>query len=261
MGKRVRRHIFSFFITFLVVFFISGNAFASSETGSVNYYSDMMEDEAYSALLKYVFDANPIEGVFDLYNALEIHMSFMPYDEWKKDSFLARGALICAKYANEMDDEDLARDFMYMADGKISEMKEKKAPQSALGVLEALSNSFWYLIDGSISKGMKFPGMVDDLYEQYPEDFHVLLLEADRYLHSPGIVGGNKKKGLELYQRAEVIMNEQGAAVWDRFSIYAGLAFGYDARKDKENAKKYAELAASIYTADETVNNLLKKYR
>ena len=259
-----KTHLFSCRILLIVSIFLfglCGHLMAADNVGSVNYYSDMMNDGAYSALLKYVFDGNPMEGMGGLYENLEKHMASAGYEEWKKDSFLARGALICAKYADDCKEKDIARSYMEIADRKIADTRTSGAPESAVGVLEALSFSFWYLVDGSLSKGMKFPGMVDDLYEEHPEDFHVLLLEADRYLHSPGIVGGNKKKGLQLYQEAEKRMNESGAAEWDRFSIYAGLAFGYDSRKDKENAEKYTLLASEIYTADETVDKLLKKYR
>ena len=63
--------------------------------------------------------------------------------------------------------------------------------------------------------------------------------------------------GLALFQEAEAVMDECGAALWDRFTIYSGLAFGYDARKQGEEARKYAELAYGIYTADGTVNSIL----
>ena len=57
-----------------------------------------------------------------------------------------------------------------------------------------------------------------------------------------------------------MIMDRDGAAIWDRFSIYSGLAYGYDKAKDKEKAADYALKAYSIYTADETVNELVEKY-
>ena len=234
--------------------------FSAPETGSVNYYASMMDDEAYAGLLKYVFDGGDLDGVADLYFALESHMADSDYEDWMKAAALGRAGLICGRYAEQCGDKSQAADFMEMADGHIAEAKELGAPESATGVLEALSLSFWYLIDGSLSKGMKFPGMVDKLYKAHPEDFHVLLLEADRYLHSPGIAGGNKKKGLALFQEAEIIMDRDGAAIWDRFSIYSGLAVGYDKAKEKEKAGYYALKAAEIYTADETVNELVEKY-
>lgn len=249
-----------FLILFTLFFLCVGNMYAAEGDGTVNYYADMMDDSYYADLLKYVFDGNPLDGVMERYVLLEEHMTSSDYEDWMKSAALARAALICGRYAEQCGDEDLATDFMEMADGKIAEAREEGAPESAVGVLEALSLSFWYLIDGSISKGMKFPKMADNLYKNYSEDFHVLLLEADRYLHSPGIVGGNKKKGLSLFQEAEAVMNQNGAAIWDKFSVYSGLAFGYDSRKDKENAKKYTDLAYEIYKADETVNELREKY-
>ena len=127
-------------------------------------------------------------------------------------------------------------------------------------MLEALSSSFWYLVDGSLSKGLAFGRIVGDLWDEHPEDFHVLLLTADKYLHSPGIAGGNKKKGLELYQLAEVVAMEEGCAVWDQFSIYAGLAVGYDKAKEDELAYQYALLARDIYSADPLVNEIISNY-
>ena len=255
MRNRIALIVLSVFMLLL-----TAPIFSASENGSVNYFAPMMEDEYYASLLEYVFNGGALEGVPDLYFALENHLVLADYDEWMKAASLGRAALICGRYAQQCGDEGTAIDYMEMADGHIAAAKELGAPESATGVLEALSLSFWYLIDGSLSKGMKFPGMVDKLYKAHPEDFHVLLLEADRYLHSPGIVGGNKKKGLALFQEAEMIMDRDGAAIWDRFSIYSGLAYGYDKAKDKEKAADYALKAYSIYTADETVNELVEKY-
>ena len=54
-------------------------------------------------------------------------------------------------------------------------------------------------------------------------------------------------------------MDENVAAEWDRFTVYSGIAYGYDRTKKHEQAVPYAELAASIYTADATVNEILEK--
>ena len=235
-------------------------AFSKAGDGEINYYEPMVDDEEYGALLKHIFDGKPAGEAYVLYDELETHMILSDYEDWIKDAALARASLIVARYAKESGDKDTAEYYMEIADGRIKDARNNGAPESAAGVVEALSTSFWYLVDGSLSKAMKFPGMVDDLYEKHPEDFHVLLLAADRYLQSPGIVGGNKKKGLALFQEAERIIDRNPTAIWDKFSIYSGLALGYDSQKDEENAKKYATLAKEIYDADPTVNKLYAKY-
>ena len=172
----------------------------------------------------------------------------------------ARAAMIVARYANDKGQTAVAEAYMNAADSFVETAKSFGAPESASGVLEALSTSFWYLIDGSISKGLAFGKIVNELWKTHPEDFHVLLITADKYLHSPGIAGGNKKKGLELYQLAEVIAQEEGCAVWDQFSIYAGLAAGYEKNKEDELAYEYALLAQEIYTADPSVNEIISSW-
>ena len=232
---------------------------AADGDGRVNYFMPMADDEHYGALLKHIFDGGDLFEAMDLATQLEMSLDSADYPEWMKDAALARALMIVARYCTQISDsyDGIASGYMSDADGLVASSREKGAPESVVGVLEALSNSFWYLIDGSLSKAMKFPSAVDRLYKEHPEDFHVLLMAADRYLHSPGIAGGNKKKGLALFQEAEAVMDECGAAPWDRFTIYSGLAFGYDARKQDEEARKYAELAYAIYTADGTVNSIL----
>lgn len=258
--KAVKKSMkFRLLISLILLSCLAGPVFsASSETGRVNYYADMMDDTYYASLCRYVFDDHGISGLMDEFKALEQGIESSHYEQWKKDASIGRAALIAAKYANDSDDKELARTLMQIADERIAKAKGEGAPVSATGVLEALSTSFWYLVDGSLSKGMKFPGMVDDLYDEYPEDFHVLLLEAERYLNSPGIVGGNKRKGLNLFKDAEEVMLEMGASPWDQYTIYCGLAKGYDARDKEKEAKKYASLAMDIYSAgDEDVEEIL----
>ena len=243
----------------LLIAILATSIYADAVPGSVNHLAPMMEDEAYGALLKHIFDGGDTDGAISLYEALETHMESADYDQWLKDAAIARASLIVAKDLSESDMKGEASQYMENADIIIAGLRDEGAPESTVGVLEALSFSFWYLVDGSISKAMKFPKMVDNLYKEHPEDFHVLLLSADRYLHSPGIVGGNIAKGRDMFLEAEKVMDENGAAEWDRFTVYSGIAYGYDRTKKHEQAVPYAELAASIYTADATVSEILEK--
>ncbi len=247
---------------FLLLITFIAPCFAAEEAadGSINYFAPMMDDEAYGSLLKFVFDGGNPDEVIERYFAFETAIATAPYEAWMKEASMGRAALIVARYLKESGDKNSARDMMEIADGHIAAAREEGAPESAVGVVEALSQSFWYLVDGSLGKAMKFPGMVNDLWKKHPEDFHVLLLAADRYLHSPGIAGGNKKKGLQFFQKAEDLMEEYGAAEWDEFTIYSGLAYGYDAAKDEEKALDYALKAYGIYTSDATVNEIIDKY-
>ncbi|HIW36758.1 MAG TPA: hypothetical protein IAA30_07230 [Candidatus Treponema faecavium] len=233
---------------------------ADAQAGSVNYFAACKDNAEYAALLKHVFDDRGVPGAFSGYTVLTERIAAYPYELWQKDLMRARGALIVARYANSKEQRDAAETYMRMADALIEDAGTHGAPVSACGVIEALSSSFWYLINKSVSKGIAFGRIVNDLWENYPEDFHVLLLTADKYLHSPGIVGGNKKKGLALYQRAEEIAEQHGCAVWDWFSIYAGLAAGYDKAGNDVRAYEYALRAREIYTADEQVNEIITNY-
>ncbi len=239
---------------------LSGLFAAADQTGRVNYYADCMNDTEYASLLKHVFDDDGLDTALADYAVLMQTIMSKGYDDWVSYLMSARAALIVARYANDKDQKAVAEAYMNAADSFVETARSLGAPQSAAGVLEALSSSFWYLVDGSLSKGLAFGRIVGDLWDEHPEDFHVLLLTADKYLHSPGIAGGNKKKGLELYQLAEVVAMEEGCAVWDQFSIYAGLAVGYDKAKEDELAYQYALLARDIYSADPLVNEIISNY-
>ncbi len=250
-------------VMLILILAIAGSAVFADDgtaTGRVNYFSECMDNAEYTALLKSVFDDEGLDTALADYAALASAILGYPYEEWQSYLMTARAAMIVARYANDKDQRAVAEAYMNAADSFVETAKSFGAPESASGVLEALSTSFWYLIDGSISKGLAFGKIVNELWETHPEDFHVLLITADKYLHSPGIAGGNKKKGLELYQLAEVIAQEEGCAVWDQFSIYAGLAAGYEKNKEDELAYEYALLAQEIYTADPSVNEIISSW-
>lgn len=256
MSGKIRKILMTLLLVFICV-----AAFAlDADTGSINYYTECADNAEYAALLKHVFDDEGLDGALELYAVLAGTVHTYGYEQWVQDLFVARAALIVGRYANDEGNEAVAKAYLNAADSLIAQGRADGAPESAAGVLEALSTSFWYLVDGSISKGLAFGRIVGDLWDEYPEDFHVLLLTADKYLHSPGIAGGNKKKGLEYYQFAEAVALENGCAVWDMFSIYAGLAVGYDKNKEEELALEYAYLADEIYTADVNVVEIIEEY-
>ena len=233
----------------------------SPENGSVNYFTDLIDDREYAALLDTVFNDQGLEQALEDYKVLVNRITGHGYEPWMIYLSLSRACMIISRYATEGENKAVARAYMNEADKLILKAEEYGAPESASGVLKALSDSFWYLIDGSLSKGMGFTKKIDALWEIHKEDFHVLLMAADRYLHSPGIAGGSRKKGLALFQEAEEIMKSAPTAVWDHFTILSGLAYGYWKGKDKELALYYAEEAEKIYTADENIREILKNLR
>ena len=247
-------------LTLLILIFIlvTANLFAQ-KAGSVNYFTPLIDNKEYSQLIKGIFDDEGLDKALANYEVLVEKISSYKYEPWMQDLALSRACMIVAKYATEVKPErkDVATAYMTAADKLLKSGRDKGAPESAGAILEALSNSFWYLIDGSLSKGMAFTKLVDEAYKAHPEDFHVLLMAADRYLHSPGIAGGSRKKGLSLFEDAEKLLEEQKVAIWDRFTIYSGLAYGHWKRKNKSKALEYALLAKDIYKADSTINEII----
>ena len=253
-----RKFALTFIILLAAVMSLSAT---SPENGSVNYFTDLIDDREYAALLDTVFNDQGLEQALEDYKVLVNRITGHGYEPWMIYLSLSRACMIISRYATEGENKAVARAYMNEADKLILKAEEYGAPESASGVLKALSDSFWYLIDGSLSKGMGFTKKIDALWESHKEDFHVLLMAADRYLHSPGIAGGSRKKGLALFQEAEEIMKSAPTEVWDRFTILSGLAYGYWKGKDKELALYYAEEAEKIYTADENIREILKNLR
>ena len=257
--KLSARKLFSILLIFLFSL-TSVSLSAADSDGTVNYLQPFAEDKYYEAFCKHVFDGGSLDEAIVLYDQLEASYASSDYPEWMQKVTLARASCILGRYCidiNKKANKEMAREYMRRADELIALSKEHGAPESASGVVEALASSYWFLVDGSLSKGMQFSKIVDRLYKNHPEDFHVLLMSADRFLHSPPIVGGNKKKGLRYFQQAEKVMGD--CAIWDEFTVYSGLAYGYEEQDNHELAVEYAELAYQIYTADPSVNEILGK--
>ena len=198
-----RKFALTFIILLAAVMSLSAT---SPENGSVNYFTDLIDDREYAALLDTVFNDQGLKQALEDYKVLVNRITGHGYEPWMIYLSLSRACMIISRYATEGENKAVARAYMNEADKLILKAEEYGAPESASGVLKALSDSFWYLIDGSLSKGMGFTKKIDALWEIHKEDFHVLLMAADRYLHSPGIAGGSRKKGLALFQEAEEIM-------------------------------------------------------
>ena len=58
----------------LLIAILATSIYADAVPGSVNHLAPMMEDEAYGALLKHIFDGGDTDGAISLYEALETHM-------------------------------------------------------------------------------------------------------------------------------------------------------------------------------------------
>ncbi len=250
-------------ICLLTLLFVTA-VLSAEGIGSVNHMEPLNDDQEYAQFLKHVFDGQPLDQAITLLEEFENSLPSKDYPEWLKTAADARANLILAKYVTEVHpkEKEKAEPYMYRAEELVAASRDAGAPYSVHTVLEALTNSFWYLVDGSMSKGMKFTSMVDDLYESHPEDFHVLLMKADRYMHSPGIAGGSKKKGRELFLEAEKLIeaNPEAYAIWDKFTVYSGLAVGYTTKKKTMGtALAYANKAMEIYTNDANVLGVIEK--
>ena len=243
-------------LALLAALLVAGTLYADGEAGSVNYYADCFDTVEYATLCKHVFDDAGLDVALADYADLAANILSYPYEEWVGYLMVSRAAMIVARYAEQKDNIPVAEAYMTAADSFIETGRGYGAPESATGVLEALSNSFWYLIDGSISKGLAFGRIVGDLWD---------IRRMVRYRPARGIADVPERPG-ELphehlagtFERAVAL--ENGCAVWDQFSIYAGLAVGYDKAHEDELAYEYALLAREIYTADEMVNEIIEDY-
>lgn len=258
MLHRSRRFVAVLMLALAVV-----SAVFASDTATVNHFASFVDDEEYGALLDQVFNDRGLDGALEKYADLVAAIPYKYYDNWLMYASLSRACLIVGKYGAEQDParNDIAEAYFTSADQLLELSAQYGAPESVIDTLSALSDSFWYLLDSSMSRGLGFSKKVDKAWDAHPEDLHVALLKGAKYQSAPGIVGGSKKKGIALFHEIEENTRDMEMAEWDRFSLYQGLAISEDQMKNGEAALDYAEKAYAIYTADPEVNRILEKYR
>ena len=246
-------------VVMMLAIALAASAFAS-DTATVNHFEPLIGDEEYGALLEHVFNDEGLDGALTRYADLVAAIPYRYYDPWMMYASLSRACLIVGKYGSEKGRDDIAQAYFTAADQQTELARQYGAPESVTDVLSALSDSFWYLLDSSMSRGMGFSKKVDKAWDAHPEDLHVALLKGAKYQSAPGIVGGSKKKGIALFHEIEENTRDMEMAVWDRFSLYQGLAISEDQMKNGEKALEYAEKAYEIYRADPEVNRIREKY-
>ena len=138
---------------------------SASEVATVNHFAPMANDEEYGALLDHVFNDKGLDGALSLYADLSAAIPYKYYDNWMMYAALSRACLIVGKYGYEQEParEDIARAYFTAADQMLELSAQYDAPESVIDTLSALSDSFWYLLDSSMSRGLGFSKKVDKI--------------------------------------------------------------------------------------------------
>lgn len=101
-----------------------------------------------------------------------------------------------------------------------------------------------YRITGSVSKGTKSIGYIDDLIKTHGDDDTVVLLYAQRKAEAPKIGGGDTALALELLTKlAEKLDNKTDAF---KFAVFSELGLVYK-KTDPSKSTYYIEKAKSLY--------------
>jgi len=209
-----------------------------------------------------VLDAEPVEDSIAKHG---IFVSSLQAGSWvEQDMDLAhiKANLVLARHCTEITPKrkDLAKELLKEAETLMATPSVSSAYAGQTMVLKGTIESLWYLVSGSLSRGLRTARIIDQAYDAYPDELGVLLLKADRLLYSPGYGGGDVRKGVEYFFRAWTYAQTHTVNRWDMFTICSGLGSGLAKLKD-ERAFSFIVQAKSLYTGDPVVNELYQTFQ
>lgn len=108
----------------------------------------------------------------------------------------------------------------------------------------------------SISKGLESIKIIDNAYEEYPNELSLAILYAARKLNAPSIGGGDLNEAFRVFTSlVEYIESDTGAntADWDKFDIYCSMAKYYEKKNEKTLALEFYYKALDIYEQNNSV--------
>ncbi len=177
-------------------------------------------------------------------------------------SVLLKASLNYAHYCLEMaekKDSKKAKQLIANANA-IYEALEKsglKLAESRLKALKFACLSIGYLASPlNISLGLESVEVIDEAYEEYPNEVTIATLYAARKLNAPAIGGGDAEEAYEVFAGLVAYIDSDAGSrtlPWDKFDIYCGMAKCYAKKGETSSALVMYYKALSIYDKNDSV--------
>ena len=244
----------------LLVLLVCTTAFAGSTASTTTYtdsFSFLSSYPNYVKLYETINNCGTATEVEAAFEALKANLGSSTKD-W---TVLLKASLNCAHYYLEIAEKKNSKKAKQLISNAeaIYEALEKSGSmvgQSMLKALKFTCLSIGYLASPmSISKGLESVSVIDEAYEEAPNELSIALLYAARKLNAPAIGGGDAKEAFSVFTSLCSYAESEGANVlpWDMFDIYCNLAKCYTKMDEKTLALEYYYKALSIYNHNDTV--------
>lgn len=203
-------------------------------------FSFLKYNQYYSALMNTVKNNGSSDVLFSAIKELEKNK-----DNSEEDMIAyIRGNVTVADFIRETDKKK-AKEYLDIAKKDFNNLDYSVDPKIIL-VLDFCIKSISYSISplANIKDGIASSKIIDDAFENYPDNPQIRILYAAKLLFAPKMAGGNKTEALNTFSPLSA---ETSLADWDRFDILAGIGTALSDLGKENDAKRFIDAAKTIY--------------
>ena len=114
-----------------------------------------------------------------------------------------------------------------------------------------------YYITKDMFTGMENSKHTKKLYEDFPDEVYIVLMNAWRLIYTPQIAGGSNKNAIKILTP---LLDETSSMCEENvYSLYGALATAYYNRHDYEESGEYLDKALRIYSGESALLELREK--
>lgn len=114
-----------------------------------------------------------------------------------------------------------------------------------------------YYITKDMITGMENSKHTKKLYEDFPDEVYIVLMNAWRLIYTPQIAGGSNKNAIKIL--TPLLGDTASMCEENVYSLYGALATAYYNRHDYEESREYLDRALAIYSGESALLEIKEK--
>lgn len=220
----------------------------------------LFSGQEYTQFIDTIYNASPVVQLEEAYHLLSTAMKSHEND--LSDLTSARASMLLGKHfavESYCEDADRAKELLFFALDLAKTIEDPALQAEALAVQAEASGSL-FLIDQFaylFTYGLQSSNLTNNAWKADPGSIRVRILRANQLLYTPGLYGGSLKRSEEVFQ--QLLEDPSPLAPEEIFSIYQGLGIIRTRQRRPDEARKYLQLALSLFPGNRYIPELLEE--